>query len=209
MNITKSDIVAKIRTAIDDILSVSDSFSADTDNELWQAAWHAVESLQETLPLDMLIPKSDVTYYANGQHQTTNSDGSGYLSLEDDFVRFVALSLSSWNGRIVTDLLEPGSDDALRQTNKWGRGTATKPRVMLDHDASGNKILRYWSAGKVNSQYDHSVAIINYIPKATMSGTTINSALRDIAERQVIYQAAAIFFEGKKEPELADKFRNL
>ena len=209
MNITKSDIVAKIRTAIDDILSVSDSFSADTDNELWQAAWHAVESLQETLPLDMLIPKSDVTYYANGQHQTANSDGSGYLSLEDDFVRFVALSLSSWNGRIVTDLLESGSDEALRQTNKWGRGTATKPRAMFDHDASGNKILRYWSAGKVNNQYDHSVAIINYIPKATMSGTTINSALRDIAERQVIYQAAAIFFEGKKEPELADKFRNL
>lgn len=209
MNITKSDIVAKIRTAIDDILSVSDSFSADTDNELWQAAWHAVESLQETLPLDMLIPKSDVTYYANGQHQTTNTDGSGYLSLEDDFVRFVALSLSSWNGRVVTELLEPGSDEALRQTNKWGRGTATKPRAMLDHDASGNKILRYWSAGIVNNQYDHSVAIINYIPKANMSGTTINSALRDIAERQVIYQAAAIFFEGKKESELADKFRNL
>lgn len=54
MNITKSDIVAKIRTAIDDILSVSDSFSADTDNELWQAAWHAVESLQETLPLSLI-----------------------------------------------------------------------------------------------------------------------------------------------------------
>ena len=209
MEITKSDIVSKIRTAIDDILSVSDSFSTDTDNELWQATWHAVESLQESLPLDMLTPKADATYYANGQHQTTNTDGSGYLSLENDFVRFVSLSLLSWNGRIVTELLEPGSDEALRQTNKWSRGTVSKPRAMLDHDASGNKILRYWSAGKSNDQYNHSVAIMNYIPKATMTGTTITSALRDIAERQVVYQAAAIFFEGKKESVLADKFRNL
>lgn len=209
MIISKSDIVPKIRTAIDDILSISDSFAANTDDEMWQAAWYAVESLQESLPLDMLNPKADATYYASGQHQTANSDGSGHLVLKDDFVRFVSLSLTSWDGSVVTELLEPGSDEALRQNNKWGRGSASKPRAMLDHDASGNKIIRYWSAGKSGGQYNHAVAIFNYIPEATLSTDNITSALKDIAERHVVYQAAAIFLEGKKEPELAEKFRNL
>ena len=57
MNISKSDIVSNIRTAIDDIVpTATDSFTSDTDTELWQATQHAVGQLLEELPLEKLQP---------------------------------------------------------------------------------------------------------------------------------------------------------
>lgn len=212
MEIEREDIIAKIRTAIDDIVpTAADSFTDDTDAELWQATWHAVQELLLELPLDMLEPSAMTSPTATG-----NSDGSGYITLGDDFLRFVSLQLSNWL-RPVTELMEPGSNEALSQTSKWGRGTPDKPRAMLDYGTDGSLILRYWTAGKSGGAYVHTISSLNYIPKAqqeedvqTESTTyTITCALKDIAEPLVINHAAAIFFEGKKEPEIAEKFRNM
>lgn len=227
MEISKSDIVAKIRTAIDDILpNASDSFASDTDAELWQATQHAVQSLLETAPLNMLAPKNYASHYGiNSEDHVINNDGSGYLVVDQlysvstpspgylevkkgvNFLRFVSLKLTSWKGG-VTELIEPGGDKALRQSSMWGRGSATKPCAMLDY-VDNYLVLRYWTAGKENGVYDHSISDFSVIAQSLMNGTVITCDLRDNAERQIIYQAAAIFFEGKKESEIADKFRNI
>lgn len=215
MDIEKSVIIGKIRTAIDDIApSVTDSFTDDTNTELWQATWHAVQVLLLELPLDMLEPSAMEDLSA-----TENDDGSGSIDLSDDFLRFVSLQLRTWL-RPVTELMEPGSNEALSQTSKWSRGTPEKPRAMIDYDDDGNQILRYWTAGKVNGTYDHTISILNYIPMAEQVSTQqegqvtpavpyITCVLKDTAEPLVINRAAAIFFEGKKEPETAEKFRNM
>lgn len=212
MEIEREDIIAKIRTAIDDIVpTATDSFTDDTDTELWQATWHAVQALLLELPLDMLEPSSMLPVNATG-----NSDGSGYILLDDNYLRFVSFQLSGWL-RPVTELMEPGSDEALSQTSKWGRGTPEKPRAMIDYGADGSRILRYWTAGKDNGSYVHTVSILNYIPKAQMEEDTQNDSttytitcvLKDTAEPIVINHAAAVFFEGKKEPGIAEKFRNM
>lgn len=226
MEIEREDIIAKIRTAIDDIVpSAADSFTEDTDAELWQATWHAVQALLMELPLDMLLPASMLPLNPTNPtspntptppYQIPNADGSGSIVLSDDFLRFVSLQLSNWL-RPVTELMEPGSNEALSQTSKWGRGTPDKPRAMLDYGTDGSLILRYWTAGKSGGAYVHTISSLNYIPKAqqeedvqTESTTyTITCALKDIAEPLVINHAAAIFFEGKKEPEIAEKFRNM
>ena len=83
-------------------------------------------------------------------------------------------------------------------------------------------ILRFWSAGKTGNppSYDYTVDILNYIPMPTVAPVTnpqtgdiidysIECALKDVAIKAVIYRAASIFFEGKKEPETAEKFRNI
>lgn len=221
MEIERDDIIAKIRTAIDDIVpTATDSFTDDTDAELWQATWHAVQALLLELPLDMLEPSSMLPLSAATPpvppYQTTNTDGSGSIVLSDDFLRFVSLQLSNWL-RPATELMEPGSDEALSQTSKWSRGTPEKPRAMIDYGADGSQILRYWTAGKSGGSYVHTVSILNYIPKAQMEEDTQNEsttytitcALKDTAEPLVINHAAAIFFEGKKEPDIAEKFRNM
>lgn len=211
MIITKTDIIGKIRTAIDDILpSATDSFTNDTDAELWQAVWHAVQALLTELPLAMLSPSSLLPLNNNNTPPciVTNTNGSGCIVLPENFLRFVSLQLSHWH-RPVTELIEPGSEEALSQTSKWGRGTPEKPRAMLDYNEDGKQVLRYWTAGKTNRLYVHTVTVLNHIPTATHTSTQITCALKNEAEPIVVYRAAAIFFEGKKEPETAEKFRNL
>ena len=222
MTIYKADITGKIRKAIDDIMpSASDSFTANTDAELWQATQHAVEQLLLELPLEMM-DHSSMLPLASGAH-TQNADGSGYVKVADGFLRFVSMKLSTWLSPVYV-LIEPGSDEEMRQRTRWGRGTPEKPRVMLDSDASGNTVLRYWTAGKSGTppQYVHTVEQLNYIPMPTVTDAVIDQtthqvttdahitcALKSVAEKAVIYRAASIFFEGKKEPETADKFRNI
>lgn len=213
MEISKSTIIANIRKAIDDIMpSGTDSFSTNTDDELWQATFHAVQALLMELSFDLLTPSSMASRFASS-NRSLNADGSVNLELDDSFLRFVNIRLGSWNGNMVTDLMEPDSDEAIRQRTKWGRGTSSKPRAMLDYDSTSKRVLRCWPV-KTRTEssvltYDDTVDVFNYIPKPTQSTTAITCALRDVTEQVVIYRAASIFFEGKKESEIADKFRQL
>lgn len=217
MEILKSDIVGQIRTAIDDIVpTAADSFKSDTDGELWQAVQHAVTALLTELPATLLEPEQQESPTVH-----TNNDGSGYIELADGFLRFIALQLSTWPGAVY-ELIEPGSDEEKRQRTRWGRGTPDKPRAMLDHDAEGADILRYWTAGKNSGTYDHTISTLLYISVPEVEDVTdtvdnvasvvdqkITCDLKEAALPMVIYRSAAIFFEGKKEPETAEKFRNI
>ena len=195
MNISKSDIVSKIRTAIDDIVpTATDSFTSDTDTELWQTTQHAVGQLLEELPLEKLQPSVSTA------STPATQDGGSVFTIDSDFLRFVNVRLNSWAGP-VSELIERDSDEHKRQRSPWGRGTAEKPRAMLDFNASGALVLACWPSG--------TKMILNYIPRASVSTTTITCALRDECERLVIYRAASLFFEGKKESEIAEKFRNI
>ena len=195
MNIAKTDIIAKIRKAIDDVVpTATDSFTTDTDNELWQATFQAVQALLEELPLRMMNPSS-----GNLSTSTTQDCGSDIV-LPAGFLRFVDVRLSGWAGPL-SELMEPDSDDAKRQRSPWSRGTAEKPKAMIHHNASAALIMSCWPSG--------SISVLNYIPKAEATATTVTCALKDETERLVIFRAAAIFFEGKKEPETAAKFTAL
>lgn len=211
MIISKNDIVEKIRTAIDDVTpTASDSFTDNTDNELWQAAQHAVQALLEELPFDML----DV-HVEQKNGTVDNNRGFAYAKVDDDtygFLRFVSIDISG-TASILNELIEPGSDLEKMQRSPWTRGTATKPKAMLDYDESGNRVIVWWPG-----ESTHNKAQLTYVAEPilhTAATTEITSIpaiecdIRDIAERMVIYRAAAIFFEGKKEPETAEKFKNL
>ena len=112
----------------------------------------------------------------------------------------VNVRLNSWAGP-VSELIERDSDEHKRQRSPWSRGTAEKPRAMLDFNASGALVMACWPSG--------TKLILNYIPRASATASTITCALKDECLRLVIYRAASIFFEGKKEGEVAEKFRNL
>lgn len=212
MIITKTDIIPKIRLAIDDVEpTAADSFKTDTDDELWQAVQHAVTELSAELPLDLL----DATI--KSENGTVDADrGFAYFELPDDYLRFVSLDVNGWAG-ILAELMDPGSDQEKMQRSAWSRGTATKPKAMIDHDGQGKKVIVWWPGDAT-----HNSAQLWYIASPSLTPETesdetpsdptppyIDCAIRDEAEHLVIYRAASIFFEGKKEPETAEKFRNI
>lgn len=223
MNIGKTDIISKIRTAIDDIApaGTSDSFVNDVDDELWQAVQHAVVALSEELPIHLLNASVESL---NGT--VDSSRGFAYGELPDDYLRFVSIDITGTAG-ILNELIEPGSDIEKMQRSPWSRGTATKPKAMMDHDENGKKVIVWWPG---NDTHDSAQLTYIAVPKETPAedsdeetqgtetvaetSTTpeppyIECSIRDEAERLVIYRAASIFFEGKKESEIAEKFRNL
>ena len=207
--ITRADIVGKIRTAIDDILptGVTDSFSDDTRDELWQATIHAVGQLSLELPIHLL----DVSIHS-GAGTVDTSRGFAYLALPEKFLRFVSLDVTGWEG-ILTELIEPGSDAERMQRSPWSRGTATKPKAMIDHDEQGKRVIVWWpgDSGHGTGQlwYIAAPKIVTTATETVTEVPAVVSAIRDEAEQYVIYRAASIFFEGKKEGDVAEKFRSL
>lgn len=202
MVIIKDAIIGKIRKAIDDIVpsGTTDSFVSDANDELWQATIHAATELSLELPIDML----DVTVYSD-TGTVDNDRGFAYALLPTDYLRFVSIDVAGWKG-IVRELIEQGSDAEKMQRSVWSRGTASKPKAMLDTDETGQKVIVWWPGS--DSYQDAQVAYIA-APDSTTLTTQIICAIRKEAEQQVVYRAAAIFFEGKKEGAIADRFRNL
>lgn len=198
MEIDISKAIEKIRTAIDDVKgTLDDDFASDIDLELAQALRHSVESLLMELP-PMLIEPSIQTAASS----TAGNDGA-YVTLKSDFLRFLDLTVSGWK-RTIYELIEAGSDEEKMQRSKWGRGTNTKPKAMLDTDASGKRILRFWPGSS-----ESAVTALSYVPTASEADGKITCALRAETEKNIIYRAASIFLESKKEGELADKFKQL
>ena len=209
MLITRAAILPKIRTAIDDIKpsDVEDSFAQNTDDELWQATFHAVEELSLELPLNLL----DVSIKSlTGVYDSSRVHSYGVLP--DDYLRFVSLDIEGCAG-VLFELIESGSEAEKMQRSVWTRATATKPKAMPDHDEQGNKVVVWWPGGDGHDSaelgYIATPALVNTATEEITTVPAIVCSLRDEAERLVIWRAASIFFEGKKESEIADKFRNI
>ena len=209
MTITKTDIIAKIRKAIDDIVpsGVTDSFEGDVDAELWQAVQQAAIQLSLELPLDLLngsIKELDGT--------VDSARGFAYDKVGDDYLRFVYLDVVNTVG-IIRELMEAGSDEEKMQRSPWSRGTSTKPKAMLDLDERGKKVIVWWPGDATHKSAELAyIATPEVFNEATEKVTTVPAivcSIRSEAEQQVIFRAASIFFEGKKEGAIADRFKNM
>lgn len=200
MELNINQTIAQIRTAIDDVKgTVDDDFSADVDLELTQALRHSVEGLLMELPATLVIP----TVMDRSASLNVGTMGDGWITLPTTFLRFLNIKLNWWKGTLY-ELIESGSEEEKRQRSQWSRGTNTKPKAMLDTDDSGNRIVRCWPADS-----GYSLDKLSYVPMWSESNGVISCALRDEVLKNVIYAAASIFLEGKKESELAEKFKAL
>lgn len=202
MNTALSTLREKVRKAIDDIApSAVDDFGTDTNNEIDQALLHAATSLSYTLPLGLVIPTKTNT-------QTTgkrSSDGSGYVELPSDYLRFVSLSVSDWKGS-VGELIERGSEAEKMQRSVWSRGTRTKPKAMLDEEvvlSQTKEVIRFWPSTTDNT------ATLVYVDTPEISNNSLVCALASSVEKNLIYLACSIFMQGKKENVLAEAFAKL
>jgi hypothetical protein len=74
-----------------------------------------------------------------------NSDGSGYIPLPEDYLRFVRLKMAGWE-RPVTELITIESPEYLLQKNTVLRGGVAKPKAAIIYDGStGYSAIEYYS----------------------------------------------------------------
>lgn len=216
MRISKSEIIDKVRIAIDEILPESvkatDTFWNDEDTEIWQAVKIAASELSMELPRQLLEPKDAIS---SGNSITAtgiaDGDGEGYIQVGisghlPDYLSLFELRMQTWKNS-VTQTIEPGSVEAMQQSNPWTCGTPWKPKVIEVKEGEGTK-LYYWSVRTRHGNTNHTVERLTYIPKPSVSedGESINIGIADTALPYLIYRAGRLVMTAKKESELAHEF---
>lgn len=208
MQINIQDMIRKVRIAIDEQVPVDteSDFTERLDEEIRHALRTACIQLCGELPLDMLLP----TTLANADISihVTNTDGTGMISLPHDFLRLVKFKLNSWV-QSVRQLTDPLSNEGRMQASTWTRGTPEKPKAMLGETRSGYRMLEYYTAGKNNNAYDHTVECFCYVGSPSESGDSMNLPIKQSCIPLIIYRAAGIVMEGKQNGDLADRFYKL
>ena len=208
MEINVEDMIRRVRIAIDEQipLDTDSDFTARLDEEIKHALLTACIQLSGELPYDMILP----TTIGNGDIsiKVENADGTGMVSLPKDFLRLVKFKLNSWV-QSVRQLTDPRSNEGRMQASPWTRGTPEKPKAMLGETRSGYRMMEYYTAGKNNNTYDHTVECLCYVGTPSETGSIIDAPIQEDCIPLIIYRAAGIVMEGKQNGELADRFYKL
>lgn len=208
MQINIQDMIGKVRVAIDEQVPVDteSDFTERLDEEIRHALRTACIQLCGELPLDMLLP----TTLANTDivSHVMNSDGTGMISIPHNFLRLVKFKLNSWV-QSVRQLTDPLSNEGRMQASPWTRGTPEKPKAMLGETRNGYRMMEYYTAGKVNDAYDHTVECFCYVGSPSEIGSTMDLPIKEDCIPLIIYRAAGIVMEGKQNGDLADRFYKL
>jgi hypothetical protein len=209
-----SELLTKCRKALDDISSSSDAFVVGVNAELTQALEYAAVQLCMTLPPEWFTPTSPTitttSTLPSGTPEANKNyilgDGRGYIVLPSDYLRFISLKLTAWP-LAVFHLLSIGGDEWKRQSTPWGWGTPSKPAASVEKNGYGQDILYYWTAPKINNEWQHGVEYCLYIPRPSISGTpsVLSCGLRAEAEMLLVYRACGIFLDGRKEHDAASR----
>lgn len=119
----------------------------------------AMDELALTAPLS-LLPVVDFS------SQTINeqSDGSGVISLPDDFMRLAEFKMAGWS-RVVTAPITELSTEFNRQHNPITRGGVERPVVIISTDGDGKMRLRYFS---VPANSTHTIERATYVVKLSV-----------------------------------------
>ncbi len=221
MAVTLEELIEKVRIAIDEITGddVDSEFTEELDTEIEHALWVAARGLLAELPPSMVpcvtLTDGDITVHKK------NSDGSGQIGVDDNFLRLVELRLSTWKSSVWA-LMEPDSNEAKMQVSAWTRGTPEKPRAMMgegvavtqqqggeSQTVSCKRSIKYWTAGKVSGAYDHTVEVLAYVKELGDDDEADLLALAEAHLSRIVYRAAGVLMEGKQHGDLADRFYKL
>lgn len=223
MAVTLEELIEKVRIAIDEITGddVDSEFTEELDTEIEHALWVAARGLLAELPPSMVpcvtLTDGDITVHKK------NSDGSGQIGVDDNFLRLVELRLSTWKNSVWV-LMEPDSNEAKMQASEWTRGTPEKPRAMMGEGVAATqsqqtgqggaqqqtlsckRSIKYWTAGKVSGAYDHTVEVLAYVKELADDDEADLLALAEAHLSRIVYRAAGVLMEGKQHGDLADRF---
>lgn len=144
---TRQELINDVKTKVDELSAADDDivpFSILNDKPIDTF----IDRLLDECAKEVLM--NAPPHHINGKFLAIkpdkNNDGSGYVSLPDDCLRILEFKMSEWK-RSVTDFVEAGSPEALKQSNIHLRGGVCKPVCVLAHRNSG-RVLEYYSVKK-------------------------------------------------------------
>lgn len=166
----------------DTLAGVANIDTLNVDELIRASIVKAVRNVHNTAPSYLLEQG-----HTMGDELYWNGDGSGWLLLPDDFMRFVVFQMSDWS-RPVYEPLTPDDAEYAWQHSRWKgvRGTPQKPVCAVAVRQEG-KVLEFWSC-KTEEAYVLNGVYIPY-PHVDKGGGI------DISERcyeAVVHECAAL-----------------
>lgn len=195
--LTFDEIVKKVRAKLDEIgMNESEMMDTDIDNANVDAVIKS--NIPEAYRFVTLYADSEMLEGKDGSSASISvgDDMVARVSVPKDFLRLLAIRLSSWNSS-CSELVRESSTEYRIASNKWTGGNQYKPVAALVNGSAGRSIELFKAASK-----DDKLAF-TYIPTLVDSATSV-----DISEQTVnafIYYVAALTLKAFRE-EISDSY---
>ncbi len=156
----RQEIIVKVKLRLDELGPFEEGQVVDS-GRIDHYLNDSVKRLLMIVPPYIPTPTSFSDDSSNGGSGTptensSNDDGTGYIILPDDFVRFVALKMNCWK-RTVTTAMSENDPRYARQSNPFIRGSADKPIVVYRSEPGVGKVLEYYSVRNANHAIDRGL----------------------------------------------------
>lgn len=202
---TVSEIVKRVRSAIDELMQNDSEFLRKSNDELnltdviIDKIGYALRHVLENAPLDKLgndayktLTSSQMSSLFSKVNIGTQSDPvyKGRLVLPSDLLRIIEARLSSWS---LFPIPVPDSSQVyLMQQDQYARGSWDRPVNVLTWDAASKRILEMYCAKDSND-----TLIFFYVAEPDLTNVDASHPTQDVnvpplLEASLIYQIAGL-----------------
>ena len=195
MIVTYTEFIKEVRKAVNDIIDngVTDDFATHADQELRLA----IDTAALNLLLELDASRMNVKENTSVAMESSEDGAVHTVTVPDDFLRFVAVHLSSWPLPLYV-LTDPASDKAMMQRSVWGRGTKDKP-VCIYSDTSAGSVLKLYGGDSEDT------LLLSYIPYPVKTNTGFDCVLKDSCHEALVWRSAAAFLDIRGMSDEADR----
>ncbi len=144
---TRKELINIVKTKVDELSPVNAEIQLINPNGD-KPIDSFVDNLLDECAKEVLqkAPASRLDGVSGNVEVHANKDGSGYVVLPDNFIRLLEFKMAGWK-RAVVSVAEPGSEIALKQSNRFLRGGPCKPVCVFSHRSEG-RVMEYYSVQK-------------------------------------------------------------
>ena len=203
-----SEIVTRVRSAIDELMENDSDFLRDSEDEknltqiIIDKIGYALQFIIENAPLEKL--DGDVLEDQTASDINYSIDGTtliGTVTLPDDLLRIIEARFSSW-----TQSPTPESDrsqTALMQQDEYARGSWDRPANILTYNGA-TRVLKMYCAQSLGDSL--SFVFVRRPDVSSIVDTTSAVSVPPQLEASLIYQVAAMTMTAFKEDVAATLF---
>lgn len=217
-----SEIVSRVRSAIDELMVNDSNFLTESEDELnlrnviIDKIGYALQYVIENAPLEKLdssafeeLTPTELTNNFSFVNLGTTQypDYMGHLKLPTDLIRIIDARLSSWT-HFPTPLPDT-SEEAIMQQDEYARGSWDRPQNILTYDGADRYLDMY--CAKAGSGADADTLKFTFIRKPTVTHYTAsdlssNVTVPSLLEAALIYQVAGMAMTAFREDVAASLF---
>lgn len=191
MEIKRTDIIARTKLLMEELTPyMSGTFEQTAGVTIDEYIDGVIEEQLRTLFLTAPVRFLPVVEIAHECVLTNRQDGSGRITLPEDFLRPVSLMMRGWK-KPVTRFIDEKHPLYELQFSRYTRGGVSKPVAVWTTDGAETPIIDYFSlpAGIVSHVITSLQCVKNVVPQAVTCN--LHPALIDV----LCYRCAALVYD--------------